>query len=72
VVALRFDRDAFVVVEVSGTPAPASAYATLAPGFTSLAFANPVFVDADGDGAWTAPGLPSEPPPALADPLASP
>ena len=41
------------------------------PGFTPFAIANPIFVDADGDGAWTAPGLPDAPPPLLADPLRS-
>jgi hypothetical protein len=66
---LAFERDAFVVVEVEGTPAPT--WSALAPGFTPLAVANPIFVDADGDGAWTPPGLPADAPPALADPLRS-
>jgi hypothetical protein len=65
----RFERDAFLVVEVEGTPD--ATWSALAPGFTPLAVANPIFVDADGDGTWTAPGLPEDPPPLLADPLRS-
>jgi hypothetical protein len=52
---LEFDRDAFVLVEVEGRPG--SAYADVYPGFIPYAFTNPIFVDADGDGIWTAPGL---------------
>jgi hypothetical protein len=48
-----FDRDAFVTAEVEG--APDAVYAARLPGFTPFAFTNPVFVDADGDGAWTPP-----------------
>jgi hypothetical protein len=66
---LEFARDGFVVVEVEGRPDPT--YRALLPGFTPLAVANPVFVDADGDGAWTAPGLPNPAPPLLRDPLRS-
>jgi len=66
---VRFERDGFLVVEVAGTPD--ATWAALAPGFTPLAVANPIFVDADGDGAWRAPGLPEDPPPLLADPLRS-
>lgn len=52
---LTFDRDAFVTVEVEG---PASArYEAVAPGFVPFAFTNPIFVDADRDGAWTPPGI---------------
>jgi hypothetical protein len=54
-IPLAFDRDAFVTIEVEG-PAQ-GVYAELYPGFTPFAFTNPIFVDADGDGAWTAPGL---------------
>ena len=57
---LRFERDAFLTVEVEG--APGARYQAVAPGFTPFAFSNPIFVDADGDGVWTAPGLPAEPP----------
>jgi len=52
---LRFDSDAFVTVEVEGVPG--DLYRAVAPGFTPFAFSNPIFVDADGDGSWTAPGL---------------
>jgi hypothetical protein len=65
--ALAFAGDAFVTVEVEGDAG--DVYSAVAPGFTPFAFTNPIFVDADGDGAWTAPGLPAEPPPALARPL---
>jgi hypothetical protein len=65
---LRFARDSFVFVEVEGDVA--EPYASLLPGYTPFAFANPIYVDADGDGAWTAPGLPQPAPPLLADPLA--
>ncbi len=71
-IPLRFERDAFVFVDVEGVLAPDSLYRKLAPGFTPIAFSNPIFVDADGDGAWTAPGIPAKAPPVLADPLASP
>jgi hypothetical protein len=66
---VTFERDGFLVVEVSGTPD--ATWSALAPGFTPVAVANPVFVDANGDGAWRAPGLPEDPPPLLADPLRS-
>jgi hypothetical protein len=68
-ISLAFERDGFVVAEVEGTPD--ATYSALAPGATPLAVANPIFVDADGDGAWTAPGLPANPPPLLSDPLRS-
>jgi hypothetical protein len=66
---LEFARDGFVVVEVEGIPDPT--YRALLPGFTPLAVANPIFVDADGDGAWSAPGFPRAAPPLLTDPLRS-
>ena len=49
----RFERDAFVTVEVEGDPD--EVYAARLPGFTPFAFTNPIFVDADGDGKWTPP-----------------
>ncbi len=53
---LRFPGDAFVTVEVEGTPG--EAYEAVAPGFRPFAYTNPIFVDADEDGEWKAPGLP--------------
>ncbi|MEN8183055.1 MAG: CehA/McbA family metallohydrolase [Myxococcota bacterium] len=53
---LSFLRDAFVTVEVEGPSE--GIYADLYPGFTPFAFTNPIFVDADADGAWSPPGLP--------------
>lgn len=54
-VDLRFDADAFVTVEVIGQAS--GAYQAVLPGFDPIAFSNPIYVDADGDGAWTPPGL---------------
>ena len=54
-IPLRFESDSFVVVEVLG---PASGtYRELLPEFQPMAVTNAIFVDADGDGAWSAPGL---------------
>ncbi len=64
---LELEADALIWIEVFG--APGETYAAIAPGFTPLAFTNPIRVDADGDGHWTAPGLPEPPPPALSAPL---
>jgi hypothetical protein len=36
-----------------------------------LAFTNAILVDADRDGRWRAPGLPTPAPALLSDPLAS-
>jgi hypothetical protein len=51
----EFSRDSFVTVEVEGRPD--DLYAAVLPGFAPFAFTNPIFVDADGDGAWAPPGL---------------
>jgi hypothetical protein len=51
----EFSRDSFVTVEVDGSPD--DLYAAVLPGFAPFAFTNPIFVDADGDGAWAPPGL---------------
>jgi hypothetical protein len=64
---LVLSRDAFLTLE-AGAPLgadPASWIAThrglytdvVAPGFLPAAFSNPIYVDVDGDGAWTPPGL---------------
>jgi hypothetical protein len=66
---LDFVRDGFVVVEVEGRPD--ATWSALVPRFTPVAVTNPIFVDADGDGVWTPPGLPDAAPPLLSDPLRS-
>ena len=52
---LRSERDAFVLVEVSGTAD--ARYSAVLPGFQPLAFSNSIRIDADSDGRWQAPGL---------------
>jgi len=66
-VGLEFAGDAFVTVEVEGEVD--ATFEALSPGFRSFAFTNPIFVDADGDGKWTAPGLPASLPETIRDPL---
>jgi hypothetical protein len=52
---LPVNRDCFVLVRVHGT----TTLARVLPGTSvvPVAFTNPVFVDVDGDGKWTAPDL---------------
>lgn len=70
-VPLEFDRDCFVTIEVEGEPD--DVFSAVAPEFRSFAFTNPIFVDADGDGRWVAPGIvPSRPPDLLANPSRTP
>ena len=52
---LQFEEDSFVVVEVTGEAGPE--YQIVYPGFHPYAFTNPIYVDADLDGQWRAPGL---------------
>jgi hypothetical protein len=66
-VSLEFAGDSFVTVEVEGEAD--GTFQALNPGFASFAFTNPIFVDADGDGEWTAPGLPASLPATIRDPL---
>jgi hypothetical protein len=66
-VGLEFAGDAFVTVEVEGEVD--ATFEALSPGFSSFAFTNPIFVDANGDGKWTAPGLPASLPATIRDPL---
>lgn len=54
-IALQAEADSYVVVEVRGSAS--ELYSVLAPGFESFAFSNPIYIDADSDGEWTAPGL---------------
>ncbi len=63
---LAFAQDAFVTVEVEG-PA-AGLYAEALPKFTPFAFTNPIFVDADRNGRFDAPGLPHDLPATLSNP----
>jgi len=59
---LALDRDSWVVAEAgwpltcARDPALLGLYAHVAPGHVPIGFTNPVFVDHDGDGEWTAPG----------------
>jgi len=59
-VPISSDRDLWVLVE-AGWPEAAEdslvggTYSVVAPGYVPFAFTNPVYVDADGDGAWTPP-----------------
>ncbi len=63
---LVFAEDAFVTVEVEG---PAEGlYAEAFPNFIPFAFTNPIFVDADRNGSFDAPGLPDDLPRTLTDP----
>jgi hypothetical protein len=63
---LRFRADAVVTVEVEGEPS--AIYEALLPGGVPLAFSNPIFVDADRDGLWRPPGLPTPRPAVLRNP----
>ena len=63
---LAFAGDSFVTVEVEGEAD--ELYQAVAPGFVPFAFCNPIFVDADGDGAWSAPGLPARLPRTITHP----
>lgn len=47
-VPVAVSRDSFLFVEVAGEAG--DIYRVVAPGFTPFAFANPVFLDVDGDG----------------------
>lgn len=63
---LVFPHDAFVTIEVEGEAS--GLYAAALPGFVPFAFTNPIFVDADGNGRFDAPGLPEIPPTTISDP----
>lgn len=49
-IPLHFAADTFVIVEVLGSASPT--YTAVLPGFKPLAFTNPIFIDANGDGEW--------------------
>ncbi|MFK7897696.1 MAG: CehA/McbA family metallohydrolase [Myxococcota bacterium] len=63
---LAFAGDAFVTVEVEGEAS--GLYADLLPDYTPFAFTNPIFVDADGNGQFDAPGLPAQIPTTITHP----
>ena len=56
-VELELQGDSFVIVEVEGEAG--EVYASLLPEFVPFAHTNPFYLDADGDGRWTPPGLPA-------------
>ena len=56
---VRAEEDSFLFAEVYGDAG--ETYQALAPGQRPMAFTNPIWIDADGDGQWSAPGLASLP-----------
>lgn len=56
-VPLEFNQDSFITIETSGKAG--ENYQAVYPGFFPYAFSNPIYIDADGDGVWTPPGLES-------------
>ena len=52
---LSFAADGFVTIEAVGEAG--DLYRAVYPGFFPYAYSNPIYVDANGDGAWTPPGL---------------
>ena len=54
-IPMTFSKDSFVVVEISGETN--ETYRLIHPDFTPLAFTNPIYIDANSDGHWEAPGL---------------
>ncbi len=54
-IPLTVTGDSFVFVEFYGEAG--EVYSAVAPGYRPMAFTNPLWIDADGDGQWQAPGL---------------
>ena len=52
---LEFAADGYVTIEAEGEAQ--DIYQAIYPGFFPYVYSNPIYVDADGDGAWTPPGL---------------
>jgi hypothetical protein len=53
---LHFESDSFVTVEVYGQPG--EIYRAVAGNLIPIAFSNPIYIDADGNGKWNPPGTP--------------
>ncbi|MCB9791144.1 MAG: CehA/McbA family metallohydrolase [Alphaproteobacteria bacterium] len=55
------DADAWLTAEagrgLDSVQGDLGVYAQIAPEYSPIGFTNPVFIDVDGDGAWTPPGL---------------
>jgi hypothetical protein len=52
---LEFAADGYVTIEAEG--GAQDIYEAIYPGFFPYVYSNPIYVDADGDGAWSPPGL---------------
>ena len=52
---LEFAADGYVTIEAEGEAQ--DIYEAIYPGFFPYVYSNPIYVDADGDGAWSPPGL---------------
>ena len=55
---MTFAKDGFVTIEAIGEAG--EVYKSVYPGFFPYAYSNPIYVDANEDGQWKAPGLPSD------------
>lgn len=55
---MDFAKDSFVTIEAIGEAD--ATYQAVYPGFFPYAYSNPIYIDADGDGDWTPPGLPAQ------------
>lgn len=55
---MNFSQDSFVTLEAIGEAG--EIYQAVYPGFFPYAYSNPIYIDANGDGAWTPPGLPAD------------
>lgn len=62
---IEVEQDSFITVEIYGEPG--AAYSAVAPGYTPMAYTNPIWIDADGDGRWQPPGIATLPM-AISDP----
>ncbi|NND82539.1 MAG: CehA/McbA family metallohydrolase [Gammaproteobacteria bacterium] len=53
---INVNEDSLITVEAEGPASPA--YSAIYPDINPYAFSNPIYIDADADGEWQAPGLP--------------